>query len=256
MRIDQLQQLKGINSPITYMSVKRNIKWDGFQLAKVNNGRVEWIESTDLKKFGEKAVKPPSQKQKPVYLGRFFEKIMTYVTPTGEIFIGGQEYRKILSRERTTTSEGLINYEDLLLFYFDVEGKLKAQYGACRDEMNRESKSMLTPQELILSPDGNAIYWIYGEIGGFKKNGIFSDDWSKFSEAKLLYYPAVAKIDLGRGQMGDFTIIGQNDTGEQVYFSHPDFSHVLSEDGKQLLFLGENKSGNQIWLGQMNLWSK
>ena len=65
-------------------------------------------------------------------------------------------------------------YKDLVMFHFDTQGNLKAQYGIKRDKNNKWSKAILTPQEVSMSGDGKSMYWTYGELKGMRKGSVFS----------------------------------------------------------------------------------
>jgi len=231
-------------------------KWKSFQLMKVSNKEKVWIKQTDLKEFKDKIVTPPSQKKSPYYEGKKFARTANFITPDGQIFIAGQNYST--KKEGEESKQKVIDaYKDLVLFHFDKNGRLKAQYGVRRDKMNREAKSVQTPQDLFVSADGQSLYWIYGEIkgyrGGFSLTNFVDANLGMVAKGKLLYYPAVAKIDLQKGTVGDFVMVGKGKDGKQHYFTHPNFSYVLSPDNASLTFVGEDKAGKKIWLGRMLL---
>jgi hypothetical protein len=73
------------------------------------------------------------------------------------------------------------------------------------------------------------------------------------SKSKLLFYPAVSKIDLESGTLTDFIPLGADSEGKQKYFTNPLFPQLLSPDGSKLTFFGEDKKGSLVWLAQMNL---
>ena len=253
-----VNQVMPTNSPLTGRDEIKDIKWKSFQLMKISNKELAWVRDTDLKEFKAKAMTPPSQKQTPVYDGKKFAKSMTYLSPAGEVFIGGQEYTTKKVTDQYGNSRKVVdNYKDLILFHFDDSGRLKAQYGVRRDKMNRHSKAFLTPQELVLSQDGHSVFWAYGEIkgfrGGFDLFSIGNASVGTVSKSKLLYYPAVSKINLDNAEIGDFFMMGQDQSGKQLYYSHPDFPYLISPDGNFLTVIGEDNKGSLIWLGRMEL---
>ncbi|MFT7590609.1 MAG: DNA-binding beta-propeller fold protein YncE [bacterium] len=150
-------------------------------------------------------------------------------------------------------------YKDLVMFHFDNQGQLKAQYGIKRDKNNKWSKSILTPQDVALSGDGKSLYWTYGELKGMRQGveiggGLLElTGGSTLSKSKLLYYPAVARIDLEAGTIGDFVPLGADENGKQIYYTNPEFPSLMSPDRTNLTFIGESKNGKTIWLGRMNL---
>lgn len=251
------------NSPLTSRSEVKDIKWKNFQVMKITNNNLVWIKSTELDEFEEKAVAPPSQKQMPIYKGKKFVKTVVYVTPSGELIIGGQNYTMKNIPDPNSNVEGakikvIDQYKDLVMFHFDNKGSLKATYGVRRDKMNKYSKSMVTPQDVYMGPDGQSVYWVYGEIKGMRKGfemgGIFEvAGVGTISKRKLLYYPAVAQIDLRAGTVNDFISLGADSEGKQKYYTNPSFPQLLAPNGSSLTFVGEDKKGSLIWLGRMNL---
>lgn len=254
---EYINKLMPVNSPLTGRDDIKDIKWKSFQLMKISNNEKVWIKDTDLKEFKANVVTPPSQKRSPEYKGKKFTKSAHFVTPDGQIFIAGQNYTTKKVTKNEVTVKVIDAYKDLVMFHFDDKGQLKAQYGVRRDKMNRHSKTFPTPQDMYVSEDGSSLYWIYGEIKGFRGGFAFASfagaNIGTLSKSKLLYYPAVAKVDLAKGSIDDFVMMGQDEDGKQLYYTNPDFSYVLSPDNRSLTFVGENKAGTEIWLGRMPL---
>jgi DNA-binding beta-propeller fold protein YncE len=223
-----------VNSPLAGKDEIKDIKWKNFQLMKIKDNKLEWIENTDLKEFKEKAVNPPSQKKSPDYIGKNFEKSLAYATPEGEVIISGQKYTTQKVPDPESNVEGATikvkdEYKDLVMFHFDSKGVLKAQYGVKRDKNNKYSKANLTPQYIYLNKDNSELYWIYGEIKGFRKGFEIKTDIMGFggsvgiSKSKLLFYPTVAKINLKDAKVNDFVPLGADENGKQVYYTNPEF---------------------------------
>ena len=254
---EYVNKLKPTNSPLSGTVDVKDIKYKNFQIMKFTEGKVAWTKTTDLKEFEAKSSTPPSQNKSPDYKGKDFAVNLSYVSPNGELFIGGQKY------DLKQTNKGVPNeaptyklvYKDLVLFHFNEQGELKAQYGIKRDKNNKWAKATMTPQELAISKDGNTVYWTYGEIKGMRQGfELFGSDGSSMatiSKRKLLYYPTVARIDLAAGTIGDFVPLGADAAGKQLYYTNPGFSSVVSPDGDNVTFIGENKSGKILWLGRM-----
>jgi len=73
------------------------------------------------------------------------------------------------------------------------------------------------------------------------------------SKSKLLYFPAVAKVDLEKATISDFTYLGADAEGKQIYFTNSNVGQIMSTDGKKLIFVGENKKGSLVWLAKMGI---
>jgi hypothetical protein len=248
------------NSPLTSRTEVKDIKWKNFQVMKISDYRFQWINSTDLKEFKAKAVAPPSQKKMPVYVGKKFAIGISFITPGGELIITGQKYTTKSApdpKKEGSTMKVIDEYKDLVMFHFDDKGILKAQYGIRRDKMNRYSKAYITPQDIYMSPDGNSMYWVYGEIKGMRSGLALTGGLlevagvSTLAKRKLLYYPAVAIVNLAEGKIGDFVPLGRDAEGKQRFYTHPNIPQIFSPDGKYLTFIGENKKGSSVWLARM-----
>ena len=259
-----VNNLMPVNTPFGSPDNVAEIKWKNFQVMKVNGGKVVYLNSTPLEDFKAKAVNPPSQKRSPDYVGKNFEKTLAYVTPGGELIISGQKYTTTQVPDPNSSVQGatktvIDEYKDLVMFHFDAQGVLKAQYGIRRDKNNKYSKANLTPQDVYINADGSILYWVYGEIQGMRKGFEIGTSIMGFqgsigvSKKKLLYYPAVSRIDLANASVGDFVPLGTDAEGKQVYYTNPEFPQLLSEDKKTLTFIGEDKPGDVVWLARMPL---
>ncbi len=259
---EYVNKLMPTNSPLTGRDELKDIKYKNFQIIKISNNKMAWINNTDLKEFKTKAVTPPSQKKSPDYEGKDFVKNIVYVTSSGELIVAGQKYntKKVPSDPNDPESpkmKVIDAYKDLVMFHFDAKGNLKSQYGIRRDKNNKYSKGTLTPQYLYENEDGSKLYWVYGEIQGMRKGfklggGILElAGQGTLSKRKLLFYPTVAEVDLGTGKMGDFVPLGADEGGKQVYFTNPEFPQLMTSDYSNLIFVGENKKGSEIWLAKM-----
>lgn len=262
-----INTLKPTNSPATFRQSTSETKWKVFQVMKLNqNLELEYIKATSLDLFKEKLVTPPSQKKSPSYVGKRFDKRQVMLTPSGDLLITGQKWvwKKVPDKdEKGNTkkdSEGntiytkVKSYGDLVMFHFDNKGDLKSQYGIRREKMNKYSRSIITPTDLYLGKDNNTIYWVYGEIKGFRKGftiGLIGYT-ATVSKKKLLYYPTVAKINLSKGEISDFKPLGQDEKGKQLYFTNPEFPQ-LYVPGSHLTFIGEDKVGKKIWFARLDL---
>lgn len=207
-----------------------NTKWEFYQLLKVKNDKVIYNTTTSMDDFEAKLKKPASQKKNPAYKGKRFDFNQANVTTDGSIFICGQN----------KTKEG--EYQDVLMFYFDNVGILKAQYGVRLEEVNDASKKNATTQYMNFTKD-NA-YWTVCELMGFKEEA------GKGERPKALIYPNIAKINLATGEINDFVKIGSV-KDKPTYFLQNDFPFIPNPaDGSQI-YLGLNKKGNIFWFGKV-----
>jgi hypothetical protein len=121
--------LMPVNTPFGSSQQVADIKWKNFQVMKVSEGKVVYLNSTPLADFKAKAVNPPSQRQSPDYIGKNFETSLVFVTPGGELIISGQKYTTTNvpdpnSSTAGATMEVIDEYKDLVMFHFDNKGEL------------------------------------------------------------------------------------------------------------------------------------
>ena len=246
-------------------------KAKNFELLKIQNGAVAFITTTPVAEFEQKLQTPPSQKRTPEYTGKRFRVTKGTVLANGELLIGGQSYGLdrgmiglgapkgsgsaaglagglggLMSGKGGTTMATAANnreYKDIMMFHFDPQGRLRAQYGVRRQENNKYSEQNPNQQLTYLSQDGRSLYWMIGEISGMREmSGM------EAGTAKVLYYPAVAKIDLASAKLSNFAKFGN----EQYFLNNS--TPQLPMGGKtSVVYFGENKSGKTMWFGQMRL---
>jgi len=257
-----VNSMQPTNSPLSGRSEVKEIKYKDYQVMKISDGKLNWVNTTSLDEFSVRAVTPPSQRKSPEYKGKLFERSLVFITPNGELIVSGQKYTMKSVPDPNNPDQTIKvkdAYKDLVMFHFDNKGNLKSQYGIKRDKNNKYSKAILTPQDVALSGDGKTLYWTYGELKGMKQGFEIGGGMLEMagvgtlSKSKLLYYPAVARIDLEAGSIGDFVPLGATPEGKQLYYTNPQFPSLISPDGSNLTFIGESKNGKTIWLGRMNL---
>lgn len=213
-------------------------KWEGFQLAKISGGKVAYLSFSNMDDFEAKLQTPPSQKRAPAYKGKRFRYSSFAMMPDGQIFIAGQNFGK--------NQEGGYTFKDVLLFHFDAQGKLRAQYGARRAENNDLAKSAETEQILIPGTDGQTLYWMLGELDGLREEPELAN-----SAVKVLVYPNVAKINVAGTGIGDFVAFGTDEKGKPRYYLHNQFPILYQKNANKVAFLGANKPGKVLWFGRM-----
>ena len=112
-----------------------------------------------------------------------------------------------------------------------------------RQENNRYSEQNPNTQRMYLVPDGRSLYWMIGEITGVREQSGMEG-----GTFKVLYYRAVAKIDLARAKLSNFAKFGN----EQYFLNNT--TPQLPMGGKNsIVYFGENRSGKTMWFGQMPL---
>jgi hypothetical protein len=216
------------------------MKWKLFQLAKITGSKVEYVTTTDLDEFEAKLKTPPSQKKTPSYRGKRFHFTAAEVASDGSMVICGQNFQKEKKQNVQIKS-----YRDVVTFYFDNVGKLKAQYGVRREENNKYAR--MAPTEQIISEGRNTIYWMVMEM-----DGIRTEREGKFKAVKALIYPNVARIDPASGDISDFVAFGTVD-GKPQYYLHNGYPILQVTGDNAVVFLGADKPGKTLWFGKIVL---
>lgn len=249
---------------------EEKFKAKNFQLAQIKNGTVRYITSTPIDDFEKKLQTPPAQKRTPEYTGKRFKVTGGTILPNGDLLIQGQSFtfdRKALGlgAQKTATSggglvgglaglagkggtsmssaENLKDFKDVMMFHFDAQGQLRAQYGVRRQENNKFSEQNPNEQKIYLGQDGKSVYWMIGEISGVREQSGMES-----GSIKVLHYPAVSKIDLTTAKMGNFAKFGN-----EQYFLNNSMPELPLGGQTNVVYFGENKSGKTMWFGKMPL---
>ncbi|MBC8111870.1 MAG: hypothetical protein H7Y04_12485 [Verrucomicrobia bacterium] len=206
------------------------MKFNAVQLMKYTIGQknIEFINSTNLDEMSTKLVVPPSQKKKPEYEGKKFAT-RGYLTTNGEFFIYGQNIKI-----KDVKNVGKVTYYlDAIGFYYNDQGKLKAQYGIDALEDGKESK-MLGAEQAILTY-GEKLYWIITEV----------DD---IEDGIPLAYPRIGTIDRKTANLSNFKILGLVD--KRTHYLDINNPMIPLETDK-LTFFGSTKNGKYLYFGRV-----
>jgi hypothetical protein len=213
------------------------MKWKLFQLCKITGDKVEYVTTTDLEEFESKLQTPPSQKKTPSYRGKRFHFTTADISSDGSIVICGQNYEK--------KKNGPKSWRDVIMFYFDGAGKLKAQYGVRREENNKYAQAISTPQRITKGE--KTIYWTVMEMDGIRE-----EREGKVKAVKALIYPNVARIDPVTGKISDFVQFGTVD-GKPKYYLHNGNPILPMSEENAIVYMGVDKPGKTLWFGKVIL---
>lgn len=228
---------KYFNQVLSAGTDPETMKWDHFQIAKIENGNVAFVNAVSLDEFEQKIQTPPSQKKAPAYKGKKFAYTSISSSSSGDIFIMGQNF----SLAKDNNGYQYRKYKDPLMFQFSKDGRLKAQYGVRRDDNNKYAEASRCFQHLEESNDHKSLYWIIGEIDGMRTEKELGS-----SKYKVLMYPSVAKVDIANGKVGDFVPFGQG-----KYYLNNRFPYLPVDQKHSIVFFGESKNGRTLWFGKM-----
>jgi hypothetical protein len=213
-------------------------KWPRFQLAKVTNGKMDFVTSTAMDDFKAKLKAQPDGKKGDPYNGRRVVFTEALLSPTGDLVLAGQNYGMDRNAKGQVVGR---QYEDLVMFHFDNKGSLVSQYS-----MNKK-KAATSPdiQMFEFSSDGKALYWSF--FDNIDTKTVRELD---FTLEKPLAMPKMAKINLTSGTFDKYSEFGNGDN-----FAH--YGGVLNylkfTNTNQVNYLGENKKGSSLWFARVNL---
>jgi hypothetical protein len=223
------------------------VKYKAVQLMKVSGGKMTYLTETLLEEFKTKQVFPPSQKRTPDYNGREFGIRSYNFAANGDLIILGQNY------DKDNKTQFIKQYEDVLGFQFDANGKLRAQYGLDTKEagiavdynyLNGVGYTTITkittvygcPQLLLPGSNGDDLFWLLQEIKG-QRNG------------KLLTYPRIGKLNVKNSTITDLTTFGK---GEGFYLD-PKYPFLKTDKDATIVFFGADKPGKELWFARVKL---
>jgi hypothetical protein len=191
-----------------------------YTMLKITDNKFAYAKTLNIADFDKVLRMPPSQKKNVDWAGYKFYHGDAVTSSDYDLFVSGQirsfSYNYFKDEFRWVSA-------DLLLFQFDKDGNLDAQYGVDLVEKNEYVKLNGTPQALI-EGDKN-IYWLIKETIG-----------------SGLQYPCVFTIDKKNHTITDPVIYGN-----KTYYLESNFPYLSTDQDKKLCFFGKDKSDRTIW---------
>ncbi len=135
------------------------LKYTNYQVAKISNGKLDFISCPNIDEFEEKQIKPEGQKKFVKFDGKKFIITGISFTKSGDIFINGQDFS--LKDERNV-------YGGIYMFRFDKTGALKNNYGIYIDRDDKDARYMSTRVQLYDSGDEKSLYFFLKSAQRFK----------------------------------------------------------------------------------------
>lgn len=213
-------------------------KWPQFQLARIANGKMDFITATTMEDFKSKLKPQPDGKKGEPYNGRRVVFNKAIVSPIGDLVLAGQNYG--LARNGKGQIVGR-EYEDLVMFHFNNKGQLISEY-----TMNKKKAAMSPDYQFFeFSGDGKNLYWSF--FDNVDSKTVRELD---FTIEKPLGMPKMAKINLAGGTFEKYSEYGSGDN-----FAHYGgiLNYLKFTNTNQVNYLGENKKGSSLWFARVNL---
>jgi hypothetical protein len=216
--------------------------FDNFHFLKLQKGQLAFATTTSIKDMEKRVTTPPSQRKAHPYKGRKMVIQQLQVAPNGNILIAGQ-----LEAKKATKDEMILKYMDLVGFMFTPQGELITQFAV--EKMNNDSDHELFPSEQYFrfSPDGKTAYWQIYEVRSRNAGNIFNV-LSNTVFLKRTLFPRVARIDLEKGTLGDFTVLGSK--GKFFIDDHDSGTKVYEQN---IYYFGHDKDDETLWVAKFPL---
>jgi len=198
----------------------QNPKFDNFQIMRISKGKIEYVTSTSFDEFKSKQRMPKGMKKINSYEGKNFVVGNLVSAANGDIFISGQ-------------AKNEDKYENIGLFHFDNQGKLKAQYGY--KIINKGTK--INPHVEFNNTDKKTLSWLIYESDGQ-------------TETKNLLYPRIATIDIESATVSEFK---QMYNKKNKFYIDNDKPIIFIENRNKAIFFGADKKDENIWFSRVKL---
>ncbi|HEY1039144.1 MAG TPA: hypothetical protein VGF30_07045 [Bacteroidia bacterium] len=205
-------------------------KFKAVQLVKLTkDGDKKYCTFTDLEQFEKTAMKPAAQKKSPEYSGKKF-KILDYnISSNQDFLVTGQNFE----------TAKITKYTDVMVFHFDKDGNLKANYGI--DKLTKSDAGELKPMPTLMLPGDNAsnMYLFMKEIDAYNKAG------------RPLTYARLAQIKTDGKGISNVTTLGMV-KDDPKYYLDENFPFLKGANGN-VVFFGADKKGKNIWFSRVKL---
>jgi hypothetical protein len=206
-------------------------KFKAVQLAKFSKGDMKYISNTNLDDMEKSYMQPPAQKKSPEYSGKKFEILSYRIMPNNDFLIVGQNF---------DVKDNIKKYKDVIVFHFDKDGKMKANYGIDKLTKSDASELVQMPTNMFLGEQAGNSYFLMREIDGLGKGN------------RVLTYARLGKITLNDKGIADFKLIGGVKNDPQ-YFLDENFPYLSTDADHKVVFFGADKKGRNIWFSRVKL---
>lgn len=212
-------------------------------LLKLKDGELVLAGTTPVKNFEDKVIAPPGQKKKHSYEGKFLHIETFTVTPAGEYLVAGQ----LMDKDFNIKSGVTIKFKDIVGFYFNSKGELKAQYTV--EKMNDDNKSEMfeSQQNFFVSQDGKKAYWEILEVKGSKGYANYWDAVAGRQSYTANYFPRLSTIDLNAGSLSEFTVLGNG--GKFLVYKR----NAKLIDDNTIYYIGHDDDFEKLWVGKFEI---
>jgi hypothetical protein len=261
--------LKGIATGEAFMQTQEDIdkrmdemKYSNFQIAKISDGKLLYVNNPSVKEINKSIVKPTGQKKEVEFDGKRFITTQAQINQEQNFLISGQDY----TLDRMGKNKGTPLYKDLFMLQFDANGNYLRNYGVTleRRKYLGQFTRGLTPDMfpassmIIPSTDNKKMYWMVGECKAIDTDTDVETDYNYVSGVQTttirtmqggLYTVQYGAIDPINGTAGEFKVLGDDE--KRNYYLFPNNNSVKL--GDYLIFISETSKGDKILLSRFDL---
>ncbi|MCK9618041.1 MAG: hypothetical protein M0R21_09435 [Lentimicrobiaceae bacterium] len=258
-----------------YNELSDTKKFDGFQVMKIAEHKLVYVNSVSIDELSNKIAMPPSQKKSKPYEGKRFFISEYSTTSAGYLFVVGQSwYVDAMGTLSNMNNSGVglgkekkIKYSDCFGFGFDKEGKLIGQY-IFDTKGFMGGNDVSTYQYLFVGQNPQNIYWFVLQPLYWNWNPLVSVyDYKPIKQPPLhkikvggtkfncdIISSNFGKIDLGKNLMSEFSNYQINKQEKKFYYLCPALPFLQVNDNKLILFGTQSRSkGKTLWFARIRL---
>jgi hypothetical protein len=238
------------------------MKYSNFQIAKISNGKLVYLNNPSVSEINKSIVKPQGQKNEVDFDGKRFITTEAQITNERNFLISGQDY----TLDKLGKNKGTQLFKDLFMLQFDADGKYLRNYGVKLERkkyMGQFSKG-LTPDMfpassiLIPSKDNKKIYWLIGECKAIDTDTDVESDYNYANGVTTttirtsqggLYTVQYGAIDPIKGTAGEFKVLGDDE--KRNYYLFPNINSVNLNN--YIIFMSETTRGDKLLLSRFDI---
>jgi hypothetical protein len=239
-----------------------DMKYSNFQIAKIANGKLEFVNNPSVSEINKANVKPEGQKSTVDFDGKRFITTTAKVNSGNNLFIGGQDY----TLDKMGKNSGSKLYKGLFMMQYDANGNYLRNYGVQLERkkyLGQFSKG-LTPDMypascmLFESADKKNMYWLIGECKAIDTDTDVDVDYNYLANTKTttittsqggLYTVMYGALNTETGKASEFKVLGDDE--KRSFYLFPNLNTV--ELNRYIIFLSETKKGDKILLSRLDL---
>jgi len=242
-----------------------DMKYTNFQVAKISNGKLEFISSPSIDDINKSNIKPEGQKKSIEFDGKRFITTGVSVVAGNNIFITGQDFKL----DGLGKNKGTRLYKGLFLLQFDASGKYLRNFGVEPDQKKYMGmfSGGITPDMvpaysfLQESPDGKNIYWMINLCKAIDKDTDIESDYNFATGTQTttystsftpLYSVQYGVIDAAQGKASDFKTLGEDEN--RKFYLLPDKNMLPLSN--YIIYLSETTKGDKLLLSRFDLVSQ